>query len=68
MSYSTDVLNTITSMNATVTTPAGTFENLVEVTDADGFIRYFTKGYGHIGSYKKTTKGMEPEIVLNAVE
>ncbi|WP_191991788.1 S-layer homology domain-containing protein [Bacillus aerolatus] len=42
--------HTITSMTKTITTPAGTFRNVVEVTDKDGTFVYYAPNVGRIKS------------------
>ena len=45
---STDIVYTIISVNATVTTPAGTFKNVVAVEDQHGGTEYYAENIGLI--------------------
>ncbi|WP_191090537.1 S-layer homology domain-containing protein [Niallia endozanthoxylica] len=54
----------ITADSLTITTPAGTFENVVEVTTTDGYVRYFAPMTGLI----KATKDGETIAELMKIE
>jgi len=54
----------ITANSLTITTPAGTFENVVEVTTTDGYVRYFAPMTGLI----KATKEGETIAELMKIE
>ncbi|MBM7649306.1 hypothetical protein JOC78_002259 [Bacillus ectoiniformans] len=38
----------VTNMAKTITTPAGTFRNVIEIKNYDGFYSYYAEGVGHI--------------------
>ena len=48
----------------TVTTPAGTFENVIEVTEKDGWVGYYAP---NVGIIKETVEG-ETIVELTKIE
>jgi hypothetical protein len=54
----------ITATNMTVTTPAGTFENVIEVTEKDGWVGYYAP---NVGIIKETVDG-ETIVALTKIE
>ncbi len=62
--YEGDPAHTITSINTILTTPAGTFYNVVEVTSEDGWIYYYAP---NIGLIKRTYNGAT-ELELTKIE
>lgn len=58
---------TITSLQKTIQTPAGTFTNAVEVKDSRGYYSYYVRGIGHILTKKETDNGLTDTIILKAV-
>ncbi len=38
----------VTNMTKTIKTPAGTFQNVIEIKDYDGYYMYYAQGVGHI--------------------
>ena len=54
----------ITATNMTVTTPAGTFENVIEVTEKDGWVGYYAPNIGIV----KTTVDGETMVELTKIE
>ena len=53
----------ITAIKLTLTTPAGTFTNVVEVTDQDGMVTYYAPNVGII----KAVNGEETLVELTRV-
>ncbi|MGX2961686.1 S-layer homology domain-containing protein [Peribacillus sp. JNUCC 23] len=46
----------VTSTTKTITTPAGTFENVIEIKNYDGYYSYYVEGIGHILTIDNTQK------------
>lgn len=46
----------VTNMAKTVTTPAGTFYNVIEIKNYDGYYYYYAQGVGHILTVDATQK------------
>lgn len=49
----------VTNVTKTITTPAGTFHNVIEIKNYDGYYFYYAQGVGHIltvDATKKTSK------------
>lgn len=53
----------VTSMSETVTTPAGTFNHLMEIVSSDGFQYYYSKDYGHICTKDLRTNSVVYQLV-----
>ncbi|WLR51300.1 copper amine oxidase N-terminal domain-containing protein [Bacillus tianshenii] len=56
--------NTIISTNATIKTPAGTFNNVVTVKDSDGYYSYYAPNVGRVATKRMTENGLATTSVL----
>ncbi|WP_203363380.1 SH3 domain-containing protein [Bacillus sp. REN10] len=64
-SYEGQETSKITSINGTVTTPAGTFKNVVTVKSSDGYVSYYAPNVGFI---KGTANGKTTSILVSLVK
>jgi hypothetical protein len=61
------VTKTITSLQKTITTPAGIFTDAVEVRDNRGFRYYYVRGIGQVLATKETEDGSIDIMVLKSI-
>lgn len=53
----------VTSMSEKVSTPAGTFDHLIEIVSSDGFMFYYSPEYGHIRTYDLKAERVVYELI-----
>jgi hypothetical protein len=63
-----ETYHTIISVNDKITTPAGSFSNVIVVKDSDGYYTYFADGIGHVATKKKTSAGLKTVYVLKELK
>ncbi|MBM7704340.1 S-layer homology domain-containing protein [Metabacillus iocasae] len=54
----------VTNIAKTITTPAGTFHNVIEIKDYDGYYLYYAQGIGHILTIDATQQPAKKTIEL----
>mgnify|MGYP001947100628 FL=1 len=53
----------VTSMSEKLSTPAGTFDRLIEIVSSDGYVFYYSPEYGHIRTYDLKADKVVYELV-----